>query len=49
MTVSCSPNVTKTFAPALRPIFFRRAAGMITCPLGEVPTTGIEVHLLTIK
>jgi len=33
----------------LRPIFFRRAAGMITCPLAEVPTTGIEVHLLTIK
>jgi len=49
MTVSSSPNVTKTFARALRPIFFRMAAGMSTCPLAEVPTTGIEVHLFSIK
>ena len=49
MTVSCSPNVTKTLARALRPIFFRMAAGMSICPLAEVPTTGIEVHLLSIK
>ena len=48
MTESSLAMVTSTLAPGLRPIFLRNAAGMTTCPLAEVVTTGIDVHLLAV-
>ncbi len=45
MMVSRSPKATWTLAPGRRPIFFRRAAGITTCPLADVDTTGIDVSL----
>jgi hypothetical protein len=41
MTVSSLAAVTSTLPPGFRPIFFRRAAGITTCPLAEVDTMGI--------
>lgn len=46
MMVSPSPMVTRILAPAFRPIFLRKAEGMTTCPLAEVFTMGICVHLI---
>jgi hypothetical protein len=37
-------SVTDTLSPGLTPIFFRRPAGMTTCPLLEVVTTGIRFN-----
>ena len=38
-------RVTKTLPPGVRPIFLRSVAGIKTCPLADVDTTGIDVHL----
>jgi hypothetical protein len=45
MMVSRSPNATCTLAPGIRPILFRRAAGITTCPLADMDTIGIDVSL----
>lgn len=39
MVTRFSPaRATSTLAPGFRPIFFRSAAGITTCPLAEVDT-----------
>ncbi len=49
MTVSGSASINRTLSPGLRPIFFRKAAGMTTCPLDEVTTTGMDIHLRSVR
>jgi hypothetical protein len=40
-------KVTSTLAPGRRPIFCRSDAGITTCPLADVSTTGMDVNLQT--
>ncbi len=46
VTLFCSAVVTRTLPPGFNPIFSRISAGMTTCPLAEVFTIGIFVHLI---
>lgn len=45
ITVSWPPRVSRTLSPGFSPSFFRKGAGMTTCPLADVVTIGIDVHL----